>query len=58
MLKDDVTSQHVIDTICDPVADNKYYQRLLLLDRQDLYNITLDFNIDYATNAIKMMRLA
>lgn len=47
-----MTFQHVIDTIRDPATDNENYQRLLLLERKDLHNITRDFNIDYATPII------
>jgi len=29
------------------------YQQLLLFERKDLYNVTRDFNIDYATKRHK-----
>lgn len=52
-LKEGVTFQHVIDTIRDPTTDSENYQRLLLIERKDLHNVTRDFNIDYTTKRHK-----
>lgn len=45
--------QHDVDTIRDPTADNENYQQLLLLEHNNLHNISQDFNIDYATKQHK-----
>jgi len=47
-LKEGVGFDHILDSIRD-TASTDSIQRTLLLDRQDLKNITRDFNIDYAT---------
>jgi len=44
---------HLIDTIRDPTTDNENYQRLLLIERKDLHNVTRYFNIDYTTKRHK-----
>lgn len=48
-LKKGVTYDHILDSIRDNVITPETIQRTLLLNRQDLKNITRDFNIDYAT---------
>jgi len=47
-LKEGVSFDHILDSIRD-TASTDSIQRTLLLDRQDLKNITRDFNISYAT---------
>uniref|UniRef100_A0A6P7FWK9 Uncharacterized protein LOC114334883 n=1 Tax=Diabrotica virgifera virgifera TaxID=50390 RepID=A0A6P7FWK9_DIAVI len=47
-LKEGVSFNHILDTIRDNVYKESN-ERLLILERKDLHNITRDFNIDYST---------
>lgn len=44
-----MTLNHILDTIREAEIGPNTFQRASLLDRQDLNNITRDFDVDYAT---------
>lgn len=48
-LKKVVTFNRVLDAISEAEISPDTFNRSCLLERQDLYNIARDFNIDYAT---------
>lgn len=48
-LKEGVTFNRVLDAIREAEISPDTFNRSCLLERQDLYNIARDFNIDYAT---------
>ncbi|XP_050065717.1 uncharacterized protein LOC126554715, partial [Aphis gossypii] len=48
-LEEGVTLTHILDSIRESEMSSDALKRSCLLERQDLYNITRDFNINYAT---------
>jgi len=52
-LKEGVTWEHILDFIREGEITDDTNQQILLLERQDLINIPLDFNINYATRRHK-----
>jgi len=52
-LKEGVTWEHILDFIREGEITDDTNKRILLLERQDLTNISRDFNINYATRRHK-----
>jgi len=52
-LKEGVTWEHILDFIHGGEVTDDTNQRILLIERQDLTNISRDFNINYATRRHK-----
>lgn len=52
-MKEGVTWEHILDFIREGAITDDTNQRILLLERQDLCNISRDFNINYATRRHK-----
>jgi len=48
-LKEGVGFNAILDTIRDQEINIDNFRREILLERQDFFNISRDFNIDYAT---------